>query len=337
MAAFIPDGQNAAIVYHMPAAQRVYDMQRTRIYAAGLFLALTLLFGALTHAQSLATRNANGCATITLDGRDVLKYFSQPHPYKMYVAELRTPAGIQILRDSPVDHVHHHGLMFAIGIDGVDFWGEAPDGQPGKQQSSSYSSSSWAESTGMSAVRIGQTVNWTSAADERLAVEQRTITCYPALEQNLVQLTWQATMQPADGKDAVQLWGRHYFGLGMRFVESMDKGGRFFNPSGQEGKIVRGTERLVRAPWCAFAAQVDGQEVTVAMFDHPGNPRHPATWFTMNGPFSYLAATLDLEHEKLTVSRQTPFKARYGVAVWDGEIKESQVQAAYQRWLELDD
>ena len=39
--------------------------------------------------------------------------------------------------------------------------------------------------------------------------------------------------------------------------------------------------------------------MTVAMFDHPTNVRHPANWFTMTEPFAYLCATLGLQHETL--------------------------------------
>ena len=45
-------------------------------------------------------------------------------PFKPYLEELRTPSGINILRDSPFDHKHHHSLMFAVAVDGVNFWEE---------------------------------------------------------------------------------------------------------------------------------------------------------------------------------------------------------------------
>jgi hypothetical protein len=224
--------------------------------------------------------------------------------------------------------------MYAIGIDGVDFWIEAADQRPGLQKSDGVSTSS-SSANGVTVVRMGQEVRWTSAADEVLAVEQRNIEHRSGLEKDLTLLTWQLNLRPAQGKADIELWGRHYFGLGMRFCEAMDEGGRFFSPAVQESEVVRGTERLVRAPWCAFTAKVDGKDVTVAMFDHPGNPRHPATWFTMNGPFAYMTATLDLKRAKLTVSQDAPLKARYGVAVWDGQIAESRVQRAYQRWLDI--
>ncbi len=97
----------------------------------------------------------------------------------------------------------------------------------------------------------------------------------------------------------MKLDGHHYYGLGMRFLTSMDSGGRFFNSSKQPGEVVRGSERLVAAKWCAYTAKADGKPVTVAIFDHPSNPRHPNKMFTMTPPFAYLSATLNLWKEPL--------------------------------------
>ena len=57
------------------------------------------------------------------EGKTILVY-TIDSGRKFYIKELFTPGGVQVLRDSPPDHKHHHGLMFAIGVDGVDFWGE---------------------------------------------------------------------------------------------------------------------------------------------------------------------------------------------------------------------
>jgi hypothetical protein len=75
--------------------------------------------------------------------------------------------------------------------------------------------------------------------------------------------------------------------------------------------------------------------VTVAMFDDPGNPRHPATWFTMNAPFAYLSATLDLQAKALTITKDQPLNVRYGLALWDGEVPPADIQRLFQTWIQL--
>ena len=57
--------------------------------------------------------------TVRSGDRTLLEYCTAASPRKPYVKQLFTPGGIQILRDSPFDHKHHHALMFAVAVDGV--------------------------------------------------------------------------------------------------------------------------------------------------------------------------------------------------------------------------
>jgi len=147
-------------------------------------------------------------------------------------------------------------------------------------------------------------------------------------------VTWGTRLSPAAGRESIKLGGSHYFGLGMRLVQSMDKVGRFFNAEDKEGEGVRGRERLTRTRWWAYTAGAEGKPVTVAMFDDPENPRHPAWFFTMREHFAYISATLNLWKEPLEVKAGRPLALRYGVALWDGEVKAAEVEKLYKRWLE---
>jgi hypothetical protein len=118
----------------------------------------------------------------------------------------------------------------------------------------------------------------------------------------------------------------------MRFIKSMDKVGRHRNADGKPGTVFRGDERLVRSTWCAYTADANGKLVTVAMFGHPDNPRHPATWFTMTKPFAYLSATMKLHEEPLKIVSGKPLVLRYAVALWDGRVKTDQINQLYKRW-----
>jgi hypothetical protein len=151
-----------------------------------------------------------------------------------------------------------------------------------------------------------------------LAREDRRIAVHRHDGLGVTLLTWRTKLEPAEGKPSIKLAGSHYFGLGMRFVQSMDGADDFFTPAGKAtGETVRGNERLVRGKWCAYAAEVDGKPVTVAMFDYPENVR-PAWWFIMAKQFAYMSATLNLHREPLVVEAGKPLTLIYGVAVWDG-------------------
>ncbi len=283
-------------------------------------------------AGEMKIEKASDTITIRDGERTLLEYQQTPNPYKVYVRAFATPGGLQILRDSPHDHVHHHAMMYAIGADGVDFWIENPAAHPGKQ----IPRSTEARIDGQNAI-IKQAISWVDAEDSAHLEEARTLTLQPSAVAGANLLTWDSRFRPSKGREAVELWGRHYFGLGVRFVTSMDNVGSLMNASGQEGESVRGTEQLVQADWCAYTASVDGKPVTIAMFDHPDNAPHRATWFTMTKSFAYLAATLNLAKEPIQLAADQTMRLRYGIALWDGEIGREQIQEAFQRWIGLGD
>jgi hypothetical protein len=269
--------------------------------------------------------------SVRVDGRLILEYRHGDVPAKPYVAKLATPGGVQVLLDAPPDHQHHHGLVFAVGAGGIDFWAE---GQGcGKQVGRSPSGVRSGSDDGHAWAEFGQQLDWVGpAADGPLLREDRTIRVDRPPDPHATLVTWQSRLSTAPGRETVELGGSHYFGLGLRMIEAMNATGRFLNASGEPGEVVRGDERLVRARWCAYTAKVDGRPVTVALFDGPANPRHPARMFTMAKPFAYLSATLNLWKEPLELSAGKPLALRYGVLAADGELSAAEVERAYRAW-----
>jgi hypothetical protein len=270
--------------------------------------------------------------TATDMGKPVLEYRYGGDLYKPYVAKLFSPSGVNVLRDQIADHPHHHGLMFAVSVDGVDFWAETK--ACGREVSNSIHEVKDGPEVFPHPVSWENQILWVGP-NGTLAMETRKITTYRRRDLGASLLTWHTRLAASAGTPSIKLSGSHYFGLGMRFVQSMDGADDFFTPAGKAaGETVRGNERLVRGKWCAYAAEVDGKPVTVAMFDHLENVR-PAWWFIMAKPFAYLSATLNLHREPLVVEAGKPLMLTYGVAVWDGKVKAEEIEKLYARWLEL--
>ena len=59
-------------------------------------------------------------------GQPLLRYAFNPREATPYVAEFSAPGGRNILWDAPSDHLHHHALMYAIKVNGLNFWEEVP-------------------------------------------------------------------------------------------------------------------------------------------------------------------------------------------------------------------
>lgn len=259
--------------------------------------------------------DSNGGSVRYLSGDRAFKAF------KPYVSELLSPKGVNPLLDSPADHIHHHGLMYAVAIDGIDFWSE--NAKCGKQVPRFEMDWDDEVSTG---------INWVSHDGKTVvAKESRGIRMIDA--NGATTMVWQTRLRPPPGKESIKITGSHYFGLGMRFVRSMDNASTFtFADPNAKSEKVRGDERLTRSKWAACIGKVDGNTVTVAMFDHPDNAR-PVLWFTMSKPFSYLSATLNLHRKPMVVKSGDKLDVRYGVAIWDGKPGRDEIAAAHKRWL----
>lgn len=264
-----------------------------------------------------------GIWLIADDGGLLLTYNQKNITYKPYVVELFTPTGVNVLRDQVPDHLHHHGLMMALNVNGINFWEETAG--CGYQVTEIFG--------GQTDGSLAGELQWMDAARVvRVLTEKREIKSCRVPQCEAALTTWTSVCSVPTGQTSMRVAGQHYYGLGMRFVQSMDNNGEFVYAGGEPGPIFRGDERLTESPWCAYRSAVEGKPVTVAMFDDPGNPR-PATWFTMKEHFAYLSATMRLHETPLEVTADKPMTLRYGVALWDGHRSNSEIETLYQLWL----
>ena len=268
--------------------------------------------------------------TISADDKPMLEYIQTSNPNKVYVSKLFTPSGIQILLDSPHDHIHHHGLMYALDSGKNNTWWL--DGKKsGKQVPVGKTE---AKKEKRSAV-IVQALRWNTADGTAILKEARTISVHKGTNIPATLLTWNTVLSVAD-KDPVPLaTKKHYTGLGIRFVRKMDKIGSFIFPDGKNSTSVRGTEKVTPDTWCAFQAAIKDKPVTVAMFSAPSNFRHPTYWFTMVAPFAYISATLNLYRDPHTLKPGSALDLTYGVVVFDGRQEKRAIEKLYQTWLKL--
>jgi hypothetical protein len=220
-----------------------------------------------------------------------------------------------------------------VWADGTNFWEETPGS--GKEVHREFGPRDVSSRNGIRMVSLAERLEWIAPEDAMLLHEARKITVFAGPGLGATLLTWSSRLEPAKDARAVKLGGSNYNGLGMRFVTSMDKEGQFFFAG--NGEPLPGDEHLTRANWAAYSSVADGKPVTVALFDHPQNVRHPGYMFNLlKTPFSYLSATLHVSKEPLLVSKGRPLALRYGVALWDGSRNAAEIQQLYDRWLELE-
>lgn len=260
--------------------------------------------------------------TIRQGGRKLLVYAFGRERYKPCVKELSTLQGDNLLRDAPPDHLHHHALMYAIRVNGLNFWEEV-SGSGVQKPVASPPPELGTNAAGLPQAILRQTLHWLAPQDAflpdasalALLVEQRTLvlTVDPARDE--VALRWSAEFKVGGKTNTVILDGSTYFGLGARFQPELDAVARHFHADGHPD--LSGTRQDVSAhDWSAVAFDRPVAPATFALFGHPANPRGKATYFTMRRPFAYISATQALHAEPLVYRTGDTWRVDYLVTVY---------------------
>ena len=282
----------------------------------------------MNDSRVLGVEQTSSQIVVTIRGETAVIY-QLAGGWKPYLKEFRNARGINVIRDSPPDHRHHHGIMFALRIDGVNFWEEQE--QSGRQQQRRLLPVMEGAVSGVSYVSFGQELAWTRPGDPLpLLQETRRLAVCFSDELGATLTDWRSVLTVSQGRDEVVLSGPNYVGLGVRFAASMDRGGVFRNANGQSG--ARATDG-VEARWTAYSGSLGlGRLATVTVF---GDAKTPPRWFTLDEPFAYLAATLGLDRKPVRLVGNSRLELRYGLAVWNTNPEPTQIQALYDRWQAL--
>lgn len=276
--------------------------------------------------------------TVSYAGRPVMVYAFRPDTFKPYVQQLATVAGDNVLRDAPHDHLHHHALMYAISVNGLNFWEElSGSGVEKPVQTSPPELGQTAD--GRPQARLKQTLHWLAPQDaflpndpkHALLVEQRTLTLVVDPAGKEVALEWASEFTVGGRTNVVTLGGSSYFGLGMRFLEELDPLAAHLNAGGPPD-LSNNRQDTTAHPWGAVAFNRPGRPATIVVHGDPANARGHSTYFTMRTPFAYLAATQALDKQPLVYRAGERFQLRYLITLTPQLQSADLITARGQRW-----
>ncbi len=274
---------------------------------------------------------------IKYDGKPVLVYAFSPQSFKPYVKELYTTSGVNVLRDSPFDHLHHHALMYGIRVNGVNFWEEVAG--CGIQKVVETAAPETKTLSGVPQCVIRQKIHWVAPEDAflpntnapTLLVEERTITLEVRPEKAETSVAWRSRFQVGSKTNTVVLTGANYHGLGMRFPQPFDALASHFTPDGSPD--LSGSKQDVSAHrWTAVAFDAPTSPATVVLLGAPGNARGQSMFFSMKTPFAYLSATQGLDKEPLVYHRGDSFELNYLVCAFAGKPSAADISQRADLW-----
>lgn len=268
-----------------------------------------------------------------LDGREVLRYHAGPAHPKPFFYPVMGPAGRPVTRIThPGDpHGHGHHLSLWVGhqdAGGCNFWEHLRS--PARIVHDRVERIEDGES-GTLAIRAA----WVDGGGKPVLLDRRVWTLAPLYDTVGPQgfgeyfLDLRLTLSPA-GKAATL--GASNFGLlAVRVAKTMtvaDGGGRIRNSEGGEGE-----ENVLwrRARWCDYSgpAAPGGAVNGITIFDHPRNPRHPAS-FHVRGD-GWMGAQVTRE-AALEITEESPLILRYRLWIHAGACEPRKTDEHWNRW-----
>ena len=244
---------------------------------------------------------------VTIDGKPFTSYIWPPTLKKPVLYPLRTATGTIVTRGFPldprkgerVDHPHHIGLWFNHGdVNGLDFWNnsdaikaaDAPkmgtiyhrrivDAKSGAEAGELTVETAWMTPDNTQLLKETTRFVFRGGADSR-SIDR--ITTLTALDQKVVfndskegvlgMRVRRELEQPAD-KPEVFTDGSGK-STAVPVLDNTGVSGKYVSSEGKEGDAVWST----RAKWTLLGGVVDGENVTVAILDHPSNTGYPTHW-----------------------------------------------------------
>lgn len=271
---------------------------------------------------------------------DYVKYgYAKPFVHPVYgPGQVRMTRNFPMWRDvrgEPTDHPHHKSLWLAHGdVNGEDFWTEkgrivheriaAIDENPGRVVITAESR--WVD-------RNDKTVctDTTRVGFMELAGGARAIDYDVTIHASHGAVTFGDTKEgfmAVRTHPALQLTGNPKQGVTAA-------NGHAVNSRGVKDKAVWGQ----RAEWIDYSGQIDGQTMGLAMFDHPGNVRHPTYWHARDyglvaaNPFGVSDFTAKKETGgALTVAAGQDLRCRFRVIVHRGDAQQAGIAKLYEEY-----
>jgi hypothetical protein len=282
---------------------------------------------------------------VEVGGKPFTVFYAGGEAPKPYLHPLVTATGKRITRAFPMeqvegetrDHPHHRGLWFTHGdVNGYDFWVNEKSDKPEVRAKRGVIVLQKIEEvkSGKNEGRIRATFEWRSPQGEPLLTEARTMVFHGDALNRMVDfdVTFTALRQVKFGDTK-----EGFFAIRLRDELTETKGtGMLLNAAG----ATRMKDTWGKAsPWMDYSGVLEGDKVGVAIFDHPGNPKHPTYWHCRD--YGLFAANQFGEHDffrdktrdgSVTLEPGKSLRFRYRVVVHAGDAKEARVAELYQAY-----
>lgn len=280
---------------------------------------------------------ASAQLTISFNHRPVLVYAYSARQYKPYIKALFDLSGYNVLLDAPADHLHHHGIMYAVMVNGVNYWQERQE--TGTERSIRIEGQQVGiNERGLPYASFIDVIEWldpagrgTPEGEQPFLQERRTISVTVDEPNKEVAVQWSADFAVGTHTKSIVLTGDPYNGLGLRLSKDFDS--RVTHRNSEKTLDSReGDPNISKARWTAASINLAAQASMVAVFGDLGNHLGDPVYFLMYKPFAYISATQALDKNKLEYPAGARYRLNFLVTVYP-QVKGSEfLQKRAQDW-----
>ena len=261
-------------------------------------------------------------------GTDERPPFVRPFFYPVLAAD-GTEVTVDRVR-SGGDHPHHRSFWVGHGdVNGIDHWSFQQKPAPPRQQHIKFEK--------LEADGFVEQLIWEDMQGQPLLNEVRTVRFIPYADgARAVDLT----VKLSAARDDVTLGDTKEAGLAaVRVSSQISAKPVLLNSNGAEGeKQVWGKP----ADWCDESGNIDGKPYGIAIFDHPGNPRHPTLWhsreYGLVAPNAFGLHEFDKKLPKgtgnLKIRQGESVTFRYRVIIHEGDAPSAKLADKYKEFAE---
>jgi hypothetical protein len=230
----------------------------------------------VAQAQTVALKPSDRGLRVEIDGR-LFSEYRTTDAQRPYMYPLTGPSGENLARPYPMenggakDHPHHRSMWFTHGgVNGVDFWGDGK--QNGTIKHTAFDQIQAAGAVGSFVAKS----SWVTAGGKRVMTDERLIRI-EALAGGGTVVDWTIKLIASAGDVTFTDTKEGSFGLRLCSSLSMTEN-KAAHTTTSEGKTDRQAWGS-RAKWVTYhGPDPKGNAVSVTIFDHPQNLRHPTWW-----------------------------------------------------------
>ena len=279
-------------------------------------LALWLLHVACTSVPSQTTAQSSPPTVellregeqvkILMNGTHFSTYLQPEGIKKPILYPILTATGTAVTRGYPIDprpgeradHPHHIGVWLNHGdVNDLDFWNHSTNVKPERKDRYGTivhrgieelisgetgllrAAADWLSPDGDLLLRETSTYFFTTLGGVRSLERQTTLVAvddsvhFEDNKEGMFGIRLARQLEQPILKPAILL-GEDGLPMAEKVNDTTGVSGQYRNAARQEGDEVWGT----RGPWVCIDGRINGESVSVAIFDHPSNPGHPASW-----------------------------------------------------------